>query len=554
MLRVDELKLGNGSVLQDSGGVGIKMTTNGGYIEFGPKNTSYAHIYTDRPKFYFNRDLMVSGNQVYHQGFKPTAADVGAMTKAQGDGYYLGKTAKAADAALLNGRSDYFSPAHKPTWDEIDGKPTTFAPASHNHDDRYYTESESNSRYFYGAGSSGSVAVDEIPWGNRSGVYQGSMSGASNMVIHFKGSGSCPAAQFRVGYANGGLWYKSARDSFGFEKSWERIYTSSHKPTPVDIGAVPISDVAAGSSVINKIPKIRGDGVMEIGKYIDFHDTDSTKDYDVRFSVAGSDITVEAANFTSSSKITAVTGVDARGMEASQGLQYYGKTAVGGTNDSWLRLNPHNQFESGIYCYSSVLRTDGYMTVGEYSKAVKSVRIKKPANGAWGVDRDAAIDVGGAPTTGSSATYMLRYTDASNARVFAIDVLDQTGETRIWVGKSNKMIMLTTNGDVYAQGNVTAYSDIRIKDDIQVIDNALEKVKAIRGVTFTRKDSENGFRQAGVIAQEVEKVLPEVIQTASTEEISDLKTVAYGNMVALLIEAVKELSAQVEDLKQQCAA
>ncbi len=101
------------------------------------------------------------------------------------------------------------------------------------------------------------------------------------------------------------------------------------------------------------------------------------------------------------------------------------------------------------------------------------------------------------------------------------------------------------NGSFTATGNVTAYSDISLKENIEVIPNALEKVSAIRGVTYDRKDLE-GARHAGVIAQEVEAVLPEVVNT--DEE--GVKSVAYGNLVSLLIEAVKELKAEIEELKK----
>lgn len=100
------------------------------------------------------------------------------------------------------------------------------------------------------------------------------------------------------------------------------------------------------------------------------------------------------------------------------------------------------------------------------------------------------------------------------------------------------------NGDLTATGNVTAYSDISLKENIEEISDALEKVSAIRGVTYDRKDLD-GARHAGVIAQEVEAVLPEVIATNE----DGIKTVAYGNLVGLLVEAIKELREEVETLK-----
>lgn len=98
---------------------------------------------------------------------------------------------------------------------------------------------------------------------------------------------------------------------------------------------------------------------------------------------------------------------------------------------------------------------------------------------------------------------------------------------------------LSCTGNITASGNITAYSDQRLKSNIKTIDNALEKVSKLRGVSFD-KDGQN---QIGVIAQEVQKVLPEVVEEG------DYLSVAYGNIVGLLIEAIKEQQQQIEDLK-----
>jgi hypothetical protein len=97
------------------------------------------------------------------------------------------------------------------------------------------------------------------------------------------------------------------------------------------------------------------------------------------------------------------------------------------------------------------------------------------------------------------------------------------------------------NGSFTATGNVTAYSDERIKENIEVIPDALDKVNSLQGYTFDRTDIDLP-RQTGVIAQEVEKVLPEAVSTDPT----GIKSVAYGNMVGLLIEAIKELTERLE--------
>ena len=91
--------------------------------------------------------------------------------------------------------------------------------------------------------------------------------------------------------------------------------------------------------------------------------------------------------------------------------------------------------------------------------------------------------------------------------------------------------------------NVTAYSDERLKDNIETIENGLDKVEQLRGVTYTRDEKES----IGVIAQEVEKILPEIVLTADDE--MGTKSVDYSRLTAVLIEAVKELSARVKELE-----
>ena len=106
---------------------------------------------------------------------------------------------------------------------------------------------------------------------------------------------------------------------------------------------------------------------------------------------------------------------------------------------------------------------------------------------------------------------------------------------------------------IYANGTVYAGSDIRIKKDIKTIENALDKVLKLRGVTFIKtnyaeNDPQNGKTEMGVIAQEMEKVIPEVVNYA--EDI-DLYSVSYGNLAGLFIEAFKDQTEIINNLRQE---
>ena len=100
-----------------------------------------------------------------------------------------------------------------------------------------------------------------------------------------------------------------------------------------------------------------------------------------------------------------------------------------------------------------------------------------------------------------------------------------------------------------AQGKaLPASSDEQLKENISTIENSIDKVNALRGVDFNWK--KNGKKQIGVIAQEVEKILPELV-----EEMPDgYKGVYYGNIVGLLIEAIKEQQKQIDELKEKINA
>ncbi|ELX1899059.1 tail fiber protein [Escherichia coli] len=97
-----------------------------------------------------------------------------------------------------------------------------------------------NQQPAFALGQTGSrVANDKaVGWNWNSGVYDADISGASTLILHFNmNAGSCPAVQFRVNYRNGGIFYRSARDGYGFEADWSEFYTTTRKPSAGDVGA-----------------------------------------------------------------------------------------------------------------------------------------------------------------------------------------------------------------------------------------------------------------------------------------------------------------------------
>jgi hypothetical protein len=121
-------------------------------------------------------------------------------------------------------------------------------------------------------------------------------------------------------------------------------------------------------------------------------------------------------------------------------------------------------------------------------------------------------------------------------------------------GAGNPAQELQVTGDVVVTGNITAFysSDIRLKDNIRPIESAIFKVQQIRGVTFDWNEKSNKLQQekgndVGLIAQEVEMVLPEVIQIRE----DGIKAISYEKVVPLLVEAIKEQQTLIEDLSNR---
>lgn len=148
-------------------------------------------------------------------------------------------------------------------------------------------------------------------------------------------------------------------------------------------------------------------------------------------------------------------------------------------------------------------------------------------------------------------------------------VLTSTGAAMYWSNSigSTQIVSLGVgtpasgvSGEIRATNNITAYysSDKRLKENVRRVDNALDKVDSINGVYFDWTDEyiknnggEDGYfvrkNDVGVIAQEIEEILPEAVATRE----DGFKAVRYEKIIAVLIEAIKELKQEVRDLKNQ---
>lgn len=238
-----------------------------------------------------------------------------------------------------------------------------------------------------------------------------------------------------------------------------------------------------------------------------------------------------AATATYATSAGSASSATTAGSASSASTASVASTLAGGasgSNFNFLWSDPGGQ---ATYYMGSTNGSD----VRVYSTAALSVGYATTAGSVSG-NAATASQVQNLPNRGDNANYPVTWNNGGSVSPMyscaAVYINSATGT----LGATN----------LYASNDVTIRSDARVKTEIQVIEDALSKVKRLRGVTYTRTDKgANAGRHAGVLAQEVREVLPEVVK----EDVEGMLHVAYGNMISLLIEAVKELSDKVDTLE-----
>ncbi|MEO9387066.1 tail fiber domain-containing protein [Chromobacterium phragmitis] len=281
------------------------------------------------------------------------------------------------------------------------------------------------------------------------------------------------------------LYRRDDDTPYNVQTNWDGKYwvLSGYNEDTFHAGVrVATADSLAGRALVDvnssiykdRVPFIGGDGVMEIGSSLDFHEGDGDgKDFAARLYSDGGRL------FTKNQLV--LGGAFGGSKDGPSHLEVRALDGQGGDgNLASIALHV-----PGLYATRISLRGDGYMGFGGWSADLWRWHVHLPT------------------------------------------------------------------GNMYAAGDITAFSDRRLKKDFERIANALDKCDQIAGWTYTRKDT--GRRQAGVIAQDLQKVQPELVSEAQDGTLS----VAYGNMCALLLEAIKELRQEVNEIKAQlkeCAA
>ena len=432
----------------------LRVSTSSGYIDFGPANTTWAHIYTDRPNFYFNRDLYVNNQRVYHTGYHPNADTL--------------TTARTINGVSFNGSANI-------------------------------TVADSTKLPLSGGTVTGTLTLSQD----------------GQDVLHFSAN--------------------DTNDNRGIAFNNRTALSADYND-----GYLRLNNGSEFSNGIYTPGALRVDGNLTVASRI-YHTGDSDTYLD----------------FIADNTWRVVTG-NTEGLRVSAGsIDVPLQVRHSGDNDTYMQFNTNEIFfqtggsqELTINAVGVRLGDTGNGYFRPVSGDFGSIEIDGGSHGGW-----EGYNIGGrAVFMHNNGSVTGIYNDVDNEWLF---YANHNSYTRMYHNGSSKVE--TTSTGVTVTGNVNSTSDIRYKKNIKTIEGAVDKVNALRGVTFdwdndafpedeSTKKQNFTERATGVIAQDVEKVLPEAV-TENPE--TGFKNVSYGNMVGLLIEAIKEQQTQIDDLKSE---
>ena len=547
---------------------GVRFKTDSGYILFGPANSGHAHIYTDRSNFYFNQQIQLNGGSLINTndirakifydvddtGYYVNPASTSNLNGLTVAGTITGTIATSNKVAITgyqtngfsfyqtsgsfagnSGWSNYFIGNHgdgsnyynatiifpfwgPPKYSRLENNSQTavysFLTTEVDHTTPRYLQSNASLRapIFYDSGNTGYYTNPDgeskivklwINNGGGSGVAWSTglnMGDGSNYWNMIQDGGIARQRNFGTG---GYDWYSSGGSQLMDLSNTGTLFAAADMRTPV------------------------------------FYDSNDTSYY------------VNPAGLSDFYSIKTTSSVDIAprwdtSFYVAQSQHYYGHTStqtmyLGEANHINIRniADIHGQARAPIYYDRN--NTAYYMHPDSTSVIV-------------GLTMAGALQTAGSITAGSSGTaniYMggvsgnyFRFHTNNSHTYFDANV----GDIHWRQGSSTRFTFYMTSANMTINGSLTQNSDERVKENIVEIPNAIDKVKAMKGVYYNRTDFNTGVTKIGVLAQEVEAVLPELIVEAPD---SGLKSVAYGELTAVLINAVKEQQTVIDDLKSR---
>lgn len=598
----------SGNLLVDSGngisnsGNWTRLTTPSGYIEFGPANTTWAHIYTDRANFYLNKDMYVLGNRMFHDGYHPNADK---WTTARTNTVTLTGDVTGSGSVSVDGSGDWTV-----------SLTTAVGNDTHTHDTRYPLLSQVS--WDGTAYQTGTTTAALVSWLNTTaGVHarktgwsyagNGDLTDAGNFTetagtVFQTWSDGTYHTTLAIAPNTGGSAYRTMiynDQGSSYSPGWREILTdktyNSFVPSLTGTGAsgtwginidgnaaTATSATSAGdastlggasastSASNNTIVKRNSSGYVfanyfnttpnDVSSGVTKVCVETGNDGYIRHGTAAAIATfISGQTMNISGSSTSCTGESARakGLNRSDtvsdtyNLQF--RWQADKTSYWSLRGYNNNTFHAHCWVGWAGTATTAESCSGNSATATTATNLSGGSVTAGGlittVGNSAAFTSANDTTLSvrSSATNTAASMSFHRPGAYAVNLgLDTDNVFKLggWSASTVKHSW-DMSGNYTATGNVTAYSDERLKSDIRTIPDALEKVNAMRGAHFTKDEKPS----TGVIAQEIQRVAPELVNDSG-----EYLSVAYGNITGYLIEAIKELTQKVESLEARLAA
>ena len=554
---------------------GLRHQTNDGYIDFGPANSSHAHIYTDRPNFYFNTELLVNNQQVFHTGYHPNADILTTARTINGVSFNGSANITIADSTKLPLAGGTMTGSFNLQSQKINfvsgAGGTSFGSNHYSMGVDYANGSWSSPNYSdliigYHTGIRLGASYTGIRFYNNSPTTDtnntGNGNGGEALIMTVGGTqGSHVNVQnnLTVG-ANATISGETtiSGGANGIKLNNSDIRSAQSNPTwtgnPGTVGKIQYHSnrwyiVADQSS--NRIVQFRRDGADK--SYID-------NNGDLQSGKAAGWITSRTLSLTGA--VTGSVSWDGTGNASlSTSFNDNGPNYIDVATGNYGTVKVDD--DRGVAWAGYAIRDDWVFM----SSGVDQSGIYNDTDNEWGItfhrNADTRLYHNGLESmrTVSSTGIRIGVPTSNSSDIYMTD--SDEGERRIHCNSNRIGFLNSSNGwgaycedaghwvvagNITASGNVNSQSDVRVKENIEPISDAMQKVQSINGVTFNRNDlDDTETRYVGVIAQDVEAVLPEAV----SENDEGIKQVAYGNMVGLLIEAIKEQQTQIDDLKAE---